>query len=320
VSEPVGSPAAGSSEREAARGRWLVLAAAAFWGTSATLARFAFRDRQVPPLTAVELRLAIAVALLAPWLAWRRPESLRVRREDWGYFLVLGLCGMAAVQGTYYYAIATIGVGLAILIQYLAPSLIVAWEVLRGARVSAATAIGVASALAGTALLVGHPDPGSLHARAPQATPLGWAAGFGSTIAFAFYVVFSKRGLRRYRPETVLLYTFLVAGAFWAIVTPPWRIVAAGYPADIWLIFVGLGVFSTLVPFSLFNAGLRRVPAARAGIYASFEPVVAVVSASVFLREGLSAVQWLGALLVLLAAALASRQSPETVRAQAERG
>ena len=84
--------------------------------------------------------------------------------------------------------------------------------------------------------------------------------------------------------------------------------------------FAALGVFSTLVPFFLFNTGLHRLAAAEAGIIASLEPVVAVLSAAVFLGEGLRAVQWLGALFVLLAAMLASIQAPETVPAQPERG
>ena len=105
-----------------------MLAATLFWGTSATLARFMFRDRHVPTFAVVEMRLASAVALLGPWLLWRRPESLRIRREDWGYFLVLGVLGVAAIQCTYYYSVATLGVGLAILIQYLAPTLIVIFD------------------------------------------------------------------------------------------------------------------------------------------------------------------------------------------------
>src|SRR5213593_1297411 len=88
MSAPAGSSDGDFSEREVARGRWLVFGATFFWGTSATLARFVFRDRHVPALTAVELRLVIACALLGPWLAWRRPSALRVPRSDWGYFLV----------------------------------------------------------------------------------------------------------------------------------------------------------------------------------------------------------------------------------------
>ena len=138
-----GSSAAASSSPSVSRGRALVLAATVFWGTSATLARFVFRDRHVPPLTAVELRLVIASSLLGAWLAWRRPMLLRVRRKDWGYFVTLGLFGVAAVQGTYYYAIATLGVGLAILLQYVAPALIVAYEAVAGARVRARVVVAV---------------------------------------------------------------------------------------------------------------------------------------------------------------------------------
>jgi drug/metabolite transporter (DMT)-like permease len=292
-----------------------VFAATVFWGTSATLARFVFRDRHVPPLTVVELRLLIAVSLLGPWLAWRKPAALRIRREDWGYFLVLGLCGVATVQGTYYYAIATLGVGLAILLQYVAPALIIAFEALRGARVRRPVVVAVVAALAGTALLVGGVEHGA-HAIPAR----GWLAGAGAALSFAFYILYSKRGLARYAPETVLFYTFLIAAAFWACVTPPSRILAAGYDAKLWVMFLALGVFSTLVPFVCFYAGLRRLPPAQAAIVATMEPVVAVLSAAAILGEGLHALQWVGAAMVLGAAVMASIEAPSSARAQVERG
>ncbi len=315
MSAPSGSSAAASSKRSLARGRALVFAATVFWGTSATLARHVFRDRAVPPFTAVELRLVIAVSLLGVWLAWRKPAALRVRREDWGYFLILGLFGVAAVQGSYYYAIATLGVGLAILLQYVAPALIIGAELLRGKAVRPRVLLAVLAAIAGTALLVTGVD------RAARVIPLrDWLVGFGAALAFAFYIVYSKRGLARYAPETMLFYTFLIAAVFWGCVTPPSRIIAAGYDAGIWAMFLALGVFSTLVPFVCFYAGLRRLPAAQAGIVATMEPVVAVLSAALFLGEGLRSIQWLGAALVLGAALLASIEEPASVEAQVERG
>jgi len=113
------------------------------------------------------------------------------------------------------------------------------------------------------------------------------------------------RGLARYAPETLLFYTFSIAAILWACVTPPWKIVRAGYGPDLWALFAILGVFSTLVPFALFNAGLRSLAAPQAGIIATLEPVVAVASSALLLGEGLRPVQYLGALLVLGAAMLA---------------
>lgn len=299
MSSATPSSAASSSSSAA---RWLVFGAATFWGTSATLARYVFRDLEAPPLMVVELRLLIACALLGPWLAWRRPKQLIVRREDWGYFLILGLFGVATVQATYYTSIARLGVGLAILLQYLGPSLIVVFQITRGRKVAPSMLASVVGAVTGTALLVGVANDAST-----SASPLDWAIGFSSAIAFAFYVVYSKRGLERYEPSTVLFYTFLIAAAVWAFLYPPWTILARHDPPEIWWRIAALGVFSTLVPFSLFYAGLRRLPAAEAGVLATFEPVVAVVSAWVFLGERLQPAQWAGAVLVLAASLLATR-------------
>lgn len=288
-----------------ARGRALVFAATVFWGTSATLARFAFRDHAVPPLTAVALRLVIAVGLLGVWLAWRRPASLRVRREDWGYFLILGLFGVAAVQGTYYYAIATLGVGLAILLQYLAPSLIVVYELVRGRRVGALVIVSVIAATVGTGLLLGGAGIAAVRGR-----PMDWTIGLLSSVCFAFYLLYSKRGLEKYEPPTVLLYSFVIAAIVWGFVHPPWQILAAGHSPRLWWMFLALGLFSTLFPFSLFTMGLKRLPASEAGLLATFEPVVAVVTAWLILDEGLKPSQWLGATLVLAASVIAHLRAP----------
>jgi len=298
------TPAA-AAKRRAAQGRLLVFAAATLWGTSATLARFVFHDRQVSPFVVVELRLAFAVMVLGPWLFFTRRDALRVRREDWAYIAILALLGVATVQGSYYYTISRLGVGLAILLQYLAPAIIVAWGVLRGRAASARTLASVIAATGGTALLVG-----GVHASAAGARPLDWAVGFASAFFFAFYILYSKRGLGRYRPETVLFWTFTIAGAFWACVTPPWRIAAAGYDRSLWLMFFALGMFSTLVPFTFFYKGLERMPAAEASVVATLEPVVALFSAWAFLGEALSLRQWFGAALVLAASLLALAQDP----------
>ena len=77
---------------------------------------------------------------------------------------------------------------------------------------------------------------------------------------------------------------------------------------------------STLVPFALFYMGLRRLPAAEAGVIATSEPLVAMITAAVFLDEKLGAMQLVGAAFVLAAALLASRNKPEAAEASVERG
>lgn len=306
------SPAT-AAPHDRARGRWLVFLATVFWGTTATLARSVFRDAGVDPLMVVELRLVIAATALLAWMLARDRRLLRIDPRDLPYLITLGIAGVAAVQGTYYYAIAKLGVGPAILLQYLAPSLIVVWDFLRGVRPRASMVTAVLLALAGTALLVSQMSPASA-----SASWFDRAVGLSSAVIFAFYVLYSKRGLARYAPETLLFYTFVIAAIAWMVVIPPSRILEMHFSADLWFRFLLLGLFSTLVPFRCFYSGLKRLPAAEAGIIATAEPVVAIIAAGVFLGESLAMLQYAGAALVITAAALASREHPETAPGRAD--
>src|SRR5262245_36521003 len=125
----------------------MILTAAALWGSTATVARLVFRDYKVPPLTMVELRLLIATLLLLVWIVLRNRAALRVERRDWGYFLILGVFGVASIQATYYYSISRLGVALSILLQYLAPALIVLWQAARGQRPTPTTITAVLAAV-----------------------------------------------------------------------------------------------------------------------------------------------------------------------------
>jgi drug/metabolite transporter (DMT)-like permease len=294
------------------RGRWLIIGATFFWGTSATLARFLFRDLAIPPLVVVELRLAISAIVLVAWLAWRRPSLLVVPPRSLPELFVLSVLGVAMIQATYYYSISVLGVGLSILIQYLAPILIVIWEILRGARPGARTGLIVAAALAGTALLVGQVGPAASHIR-----PIDWLIGFSSAFTFAFYIVYSKRVLRQHPPETVQVYSFVIAAAFWMIAVPPTKILSAGYSTDLWLLFLVIAPISALIPFAMFLAGLRRLPSTEVSILATVEPLIAVLSAWIFLGEGLGPLQWIGGALVLAAATMASTGSGIGMKAPA---
>ncbi len=295
-------------------GPLLVFGANLLWGTSATLARYLFRDQEVAVFTVVELRLMLSALILGGILAVRRPGSLRIAPKDWGYFLSLGVIGLAAVQGSYYYAISVLGVGLGILLQYIAPTLIVVYEWVRGTKPSPRMMAALVVATGGIVFLVGDKHPLAAHASA-----LDWVVGFSTAFFFAYFILRSKRGLHRYPPETVLFYSSLIAGLAWAVVEPPWKIIGDGHDATTWGLFFLLAIFSTLVPFSLFYAGLKRMAAARVGVIATLEPVVAVVSSSLFLGEGLKPLQTVGAGMVLTASVLARSPAPTEEKKRASR-
>jgi drug/metabolite transporter (DMT)-like permease len=126
------------------------------------------------------------------------------------------------------------------------------------------------------------------------------AAAFGAALTFAIYMVGSERAGQRHEAVTTLFWTFLFASLLWAIVTPWWsfpfdQIDSAGNA----LLAAGVIVVGTLLPFICMVAALRHIPAPRAAVVATLEPLLAAVFAWVILGEELAAVQLLGGAAVL---------------------
>lgn len=107
------------------------------------------------PGAVVTLRISLAaLVLLAPALVTLRGRWPAMRRNAWvvvGY----GLTGVAGCQLAYFYAVTHLSVGVALLLEYLAPVLIVGWLWLRHRQAPRPlTLVGVALAIAGLLLVL----------------------------------------------------------------------------------------------------------------------------------------------------------------------
>jgi drug/metabolite transporter (DMT)-like permease len=286
-----------------------VVLAGACWAFAAVLAKYAF-DRGVAPVRLAEARVAIAVAALAPVLAWRRPGLLRPPPGTWPALATFG-ASVAAVNLTYYIAIDHLPVGVALALQYTGPAMLMAATAvaLRGNGGAEPGRLGWGAAgltLAG-AVLVSRALEGLGGLDLP-----GLSAGLASAVLFAAYLLSAElAGRRGAEPATTLLWGFVVAVAIWAVVVPWWSW-PVGVLADpaVAAAVLGVGLVGTLLPFALAVGAVRVVSAATAGIAATSEPVFAVVFAWVLLGQRLNPAQLAGAALVVagvLLAQLASR-------------
>jgi drug/metabolite transporter (DMT)-like permease len=291
------------------KGYFYILGATIFWGVSATIAKSLF-ERHFDALILVQMRITISCILLLGFFLVFRPRLLVVTPRDLLKFSLLGILGIAGSNFAYYYTIQETNVATAILLQYMAPVLVLMYAALSATeKLTLTKVLAALASLLGCTLALFGKNIANLTARSssaflggaglPSITWAGLAMGVLSAFCWAFTNISLRRILREYTVWTALAYTFIFASLFWLVINPPWAILAAGYSAHDWWIFFLIAVASILIPHSLYYTGVRYLTPTRAIITASFEPVVAIISAFLFLGETLNHVQILGSGIVI---------------------
>ena len=295
------------------KGYFMVMGASLFWGASATAAKFLL-NRHLDTLLIVQTRVTFACLLLLPYLA---SDEVRRAARATARSLAASRCsaslGVAGSNFTYYFAIKESTVATAILIQYTAPLLVMAYAAYSGEeRVTTVKLTAATISLLGCFLAVGAYNLSLL-----RISPLGLASAICSVFTWAFMNVYTRHLLSRYTLWTVMFYAIASASAFWLFIQPPWTIAGMDLPLDVWGGLVVLSIFSILIPHTLYFSGLRYVVASRAIITSTLEPVIAIVTAALFLGEYLAFGQTVGALIVLGAIVLLQlRREPVVIPKQ----
>ena len=303
-------------ERSAARGYALAALAATLWALNGNMARYLLDGEE--PVSAARLSqlrsIGSWVILLVVLAAFRR-DLLRVDRKAIPALALLGTAGLALVHASYFVAIDRLKIGVALTIQYLAPLLVLVWlRVVHGRRLATGLWGAVMLSSVGCLFVVGAYRPGTLDG-------IGLAAAFASAIAFAVYVVGSERAGRSHEPVTTLLWAFGFASLLWAVLAPWWAFPFGAF-ASVRSALLGLGVvvIGTLVPFVCMVAAVRHVPAARAAVVATLEPVLAALFAFLIHDEALAVAQLAGAAAVLGGVAWVQSHRPDLIAEAAPEG
>lgn len=301
------------------KGYGLALLAAACWASGGLTAKWLFTpvsaetaDWPIPPLgISIEPtvlsggRALSAFVLLAVYLALFRRDALALRRRDLPFMAAFGIIGLAGVHYTYFKTISLTNVATAILLEYLAPVIVLVVSVLfLGHRFTWALPAGVALSVGGCALVVGAVGGEGL-----VVSPAGVAWGLASAAFFAFYSLMGSVAATRFSPYTTLVYGLGFAAVFWLVALGPGAVLGLFVDPRAAAAVLFMAIVSTVVPFSAFLAALQLIPPTNATVTSTVEPVLAGLGAYVLFGEALTASQLLGGVLVV--AAIAVVQLPE---------
>jgi drug/metabolite transporter (DMT)-like permease len=176
-----------------------------------------------------------------------------------------------------------------------------------GERLQQRQLAGIFVGALGVLLVVSRGEPAAL-IRGGVVTP-GDVLVTVSTLTWALFSAYSRRGLQRHKSAPMILY---VMGSGWLLGTIPW--VAAGGPAEIRLLTAGawagilfLGVACSGLAYIFWYDALRALPAARVGALLYLEPLVTMVAASAVLGEAITPAALVGGAVILLGVRIATR-------------
>ena len=258
-----------------------------------TLAKNAY-DSGANPLGVMTIRFTIAsVIMLVLRKILLRKEPFPAPKIILEMFAV-GALGITTVSFTYFIAIETIDTGLAIVLWYCNPLLVVliSWVIYKK-RPSRNIVISLVFTLIGIYITTGQIKGGSNRAIALIMV---------SAFLFSIYLLALARTLSKVNLLTGV--TFINVGAalgYWLIcATLPFGL-SVEFPSNqlSWMYIAVFALFGTVTPFLFSYAGMKRVGPSMLSVITTIEPVLAIAMGIIFLNEVLTLKRVIGATFVI---------------------
>ena len=251
----------------------LTLLGATLWGVSGTSVQFVgnFRNMNLEWLLTMRLITAGLLTVLYGWI--RQGNTIFNVFRNWRDTLglvIFGVFGMALCQYTYFRSIVIAGAGIATVLQYLAPTMIIIYLLMRyGKRPSTGEIISVILALVGTICLMGN---NGFSFESFRSDVLFW--GLLSAVGVAVYSVSPVRLLATYGTIPIVGFGMLLSGLVAAALFQQPHSYATW---DVWTVVGCFNVvfLGTIVSFNAYLEGVKRIGAVSGSILSSIEPISA---------------------------------------------
>ena len=251
----------------------LTLLGATLWGVSGTSVQFVgnFRNMNLEWLLTMRLITAGLLTVLYGWI--RQGNAIFNVFRNWRDTLglvIFGVFGMSLCQYTYFRSIVIAGAGIATVLQYLAPSMIIIYLLMRyGKRPSTGEIISVILALVGTICLMGN---NGFSFESFRSDVLFW--GLLSAVGVAVYSVSPVRLLATYGTIPIVGFGMLLSGLVAAVLFQQPHSYATW---DVWTVVGCFNVvfLGTIVSFNAYLEGVKRIGAVPGSILSSIEPISA---------------------------------------------
>ena len=282
----------------------LVLIAGVSWGLIGVFTKaidaLGFTEMQM-----LFVKGVLATAVLFFIIFFKDKSQLKLRNwKHIRYFVGTGIVSFTFFSWAYMKAVNMTSLGVAAVLLYTAPTFVMLFSILLfGEKMTKAKGIVLLMTFAGCVLVTGLLEGGAAF------TWQGIAIGLASGIGYALYSVFGTYAIRAgYGSLTISFYTFLLATIAMTFLVDPVVVVSQITEMGQWPLAVSFALLTTVVPYLSYTKGLSGLPASKASVTATIEPVVAAILGIIVFHESVSVWKLTGIVLVLSSVVVMSRQ------------
>jgi drug/metabolite transporter (DMT)-like permease len=269
-----------------------VAAAAVIWGSNGVIVNLVPYDAY----TVAFFRVVFASLTLLPVVLLTKKREVMSAARHWKIMLSLG-CLLALGWALLFHSMKLIAIANAVLLNYTAPIFValLAPLVLKE-KLEKSTLLALAVSVAGIAAIsyqqnLRISDPGGFEL-------LGIILGLLAGLAYAGFVIVSKKALSSFSSLVVAFYSYCVA----SICLLPF-VIGTDFSPDLapWMLLLVLGILNTAFAVTLYLKGLGMIKAQKAVILTYFEPASAVVFGFLYLAQPPTPLMLVGGFLILVA-------------------
>ncbi|MGW9526938.1 DMT family transporter [Paenibacillus terrae] len=266
------------------------------WALAGVFGQYLFQFHQISPEWLVPIRLLCAGIILIVVCKIRRRKVFSVWKEkkDIKDVIIFAIFGAALCQYSYFSAVATSNAATATFICYTSPIFIIIFIALKTRRRPVLYEIvSVCLVVAGIFVVATH---GNIHSLYISGESLFW--GILAAVTFAIYSIQPQRLMRKFDTLLITAWGMLIGGSMLFVVFRPWNL----HGLSNMYAYMAMGIivlFGTILSYTFFLEGIKRIGATKGSLLSSIEPLVATILSVVWLNETFQIIDLLGFALIL---------------------
>jgi drug/metabolite transporter (DMT)-like permease len=289
----------------------LLLVMVLIWGTNYSIIKSALQQIDEQAFNALRLAFASSVMLTANVTVRRMGRRGRtasvfhtpapLTRADWARLVCLGLIGHCLYQYLFIGGLARTSVANSALVISLSPVVITLLTVIVSREpVGVRHWVGTILSVTGIYIVIGH------GARLGGRSVHGDLMMLGAVLCWGLYTVGARPLMARHSPVGVTALSMLLGTVVYIplmsrhLASVDWSAVSA----VTWGKLIYSALFALSIAYTIWYTAVREIGSARTSVYSNLLPIVAMITAYVFLQEPIGIEKMAGAAAVLVGVGL----------------